>query len=258
VIDFATVLLLATQTGELGASWHWDTEAPICVVQQETAFGKIKISRTPGNEETQLEVTIPKRPADREGKLQEGSINLSPDGTSPAQGFLSKQGKTLKVHAVTLDPSFIQNLSNASALAISSGASEPVRIAFESVATAVEGLRACEDRKMRTWGIDPTSWRSLKSRPIPVEDPRNGFTAFDYPEEAMRAHVEFDAIIRLDVGLDGTVEKCRGLNPGSYKGFETASCAVLGKARFHPATDSAGRPVSAPIVYDVVFRLKDA
>ena len=108
---------------------------------------------------------------------------------------------------------------------------------------------------MSTWGIDPVAWRALRSRPIPLAPVRDRFSELDYPEEALRAHIEFDAIIRLDVGPNGIVQQCRGLNSGTYKGFETASCAILKRAQFRPAFDAVGNAVSAPIVFDVVFRI---
>jgi TonB family protein len=254
MISFGVVLLLAAQATPGVANWQWDTTSPVCAVQQENGSETIKISRTPANEETVLEISVPKRGGDREERIPDASLDLSP-GKSPASVYVLKQGKKLKVYAATQDPGFIEPFSNASVLVISGGSIQPLELPVSSARVAVGALKACEDRKMAAWGIDPVAWRGLKSRPIAIEDPRERFTELDYPEDALRAHVEFDAIIRLDVATDGTVEKCRGLNPGSYKGFETASCAVLTKAKFHPAIDSAGNPVIAPIVYDVIFRI---
>jgi TonB family protein len=108
---------------------------------------------------------------------------------------------------------------------------------------------------MREWGIDPRAWRNLQSRPLPTEHVKERFHELDYPADALAANVEADAVIRLDVAPDGSVTNCGMVNAGVPKSFEVASCNVLKSAKFKPATDARGKPVSAPIVYDVRFRI---
>jgi TonB family protein len=258
MVNFAISFLVMAQavpTASIG-DWQWDTNAPICTLRQELpASEALEISRTPANEETQLKVTIPARPGVREGQFHDVAIDVPPAGKSLGDGTITKDGKKLRIYAVTADPSFIQNFASASVLAVPSGTSEPAHIGVRSARAAVQALRECEDRKMQAWGIDSAAWRSLKSRPIPLAPVRDRFSALDYPPDALRAGIEFDAIIRLDVAADGRVQECRGLNPGSYKGFEAASCEVLKGAHFRPALDASGNPVSAPILFDVVFRI---
>jgi hypothetical protein len=80
----------------------------------------------------------------------------------------------------------------------------------------------------------------------------------------MQAGVQADSIIRLDIAPDGRVSGCSALNRTTkaedlalFNAFESVSCRVLKGATFRPATDQAGKPVSAPIVYDVKYRLAD-
>jgi TonB family protein len=256
MIDVAIFVLIAAQSGSAAEpdKWHWDTSSPICVMVQETGPNSIKISRTPANDEAQIELSVPKRPLSKRGRFH-GSIGLQPGGDSPADGFFTAQGKMLKIYAQTADPAFIESLSNAKTLSISNGTDVPERVTISAADEAVRALHACEDRKMTAWGIDPVAWRALKQRPIPLSPVRDSFSDLDYPAEALRAHIEFDAVIRLDIGIDGKVQGCRGLNPGGYRGFETASCAALKHAQFQPALERGGKPVAAPVVFDVVFRI---
>jgi TonB family protein len=258
-MSLAMLVLLAVQSPQATVGdWEWDASTPICTLRQTTpSLETIEIARTPANDETALKIITRSRGKVREGQFHDASIDLYPVGKALADGSLGKTGKGLTVFAVTPDPTFIRYLSGASALAISSEKAKPVRIEVRSATTAIQALRECEDRKMRAWGIDPVAWRALKSKPFPLAPVRDRFSALDYPGEALRAGVEFDAIIRLDVGRDGSVEQCRGLNPGDYRGFEVASCAVLKGAKFRPALDAAGSPVSAPFIFDVRFRISD-
>jgi hypothetical protein len=253
---FAIAALLATPSAVGDEIWRKDAKSPICAVAHGIgSSGSIEFSRTPGNDETQLKLTLPKRRDLQEGQFHDASLELSPTDKVMSDGGISKRGKNSTIYAVTSDPTFFTKLAGASSLTITVAGAAPVSVAIPAAASAVEALQDCEDGKMRAYGLDPVAWRSLKSRPSPIEPVRNRFSALDYPEAALRAHVEFDAIIRLDVGTDGTVQRCSGLNPGNYKGFEIASCDVLKGAKFKPAVDSAGTVVSAPIIYDVVFRI---
>jgi hypothetical protein len=251
------MVLAAQSVATDDEAWRPDAKSPICVMNHDgRSSGTIEILRTPGNDETQLKLTVPKRPDLREGQFREASLELSPSDRVMSDGGISKHGKSLTIYAVTPDPTFLKKLSDATTLTFSVGDSAPVRVAIPSVASAVQALQDCENRKMIAYGIDPAAWHSLKSRPSPTQPVRNRFSALDYPEAALREHVEFDAIIRLDIGTDGMVKRCSGLNPGDYKGFEIASCDVLKGAKFKPALDSAGTAISSPIIYDVVFRIE--
>lgn len=257
MLVFGTVLLLAAQTGGL-PDWQWDTKSPICVLTQEIGDSRsIEIRRTPANDETQVNFALSKRAGLRDGRIQNATLELLPAGTFSADGVIMQPDKDVEVSAITSDPAFIEKLASSTSVILSLAGNAPIGGAIRSARAAVQALRECEDRKMRAWGINAAAWRGLQTGPIPLSPVRDSFSALDYPDEAMSAHIEADAIIQLIVGTDGTVRQCRGLNPGDYKGFEAASCRVLNKARFKPAVDAAGTAVEAPIIYDVVFRLED-
>jgi TonB family protein len=253
----ALVLLVLTDApANSFDDWQWDRKSPICVLQQQTTPSEtIELERTPGNDEVQLRITTSPGPISREGRFHAGMIRVSQAGQSSIDGTVRKKGKRRTFYAVTSDPAFIEEFASASSIEISAAEVTSARIPIRSARLAVEGLRACENHKMSAWGLDPSAWWSLKSHPIPLSQVRDRFSALDYPRDALSAGVEFDSIIRLDVSAAGDVEKCTELNPSAYKGFETASCAVLKGARFQPALDGLGKPVPAPIIYDVVFRI---
>jgi TonB family protein len=251
----------ATTVPEPPSGWEWDEETTICALRQKPSPGSatIEMKRTPGNEQTELLITLPPKTKIRDGRFQDGNVTLQPGGvsvTGPAgmSTWRNAHGGP-RLYASIYDPSFMMKLKNAADVQISEPKAGSFEFAMTSASDVVGALQTCEDSKMRAWGIDPQSWRALRERPQPLGDPRNGFTGDDYPREALAQHVEDDAIIRLDVSPEGTVTGCTQLNAGSYRGFEQAACRVLERGRFEPARDSNGQPVSAPIVYDIVFKL---
>jgi TonB family protein len=259
-----SILLLLIQAAQ-GASaeppdWQWDRASPICTLRQQISSSgdMIEVSRTPANDETEIKITAQLRSKVREGRFRDGAITPFPADKAVADVALRvDDGKRLQVYAVTPDPAFVGGFSNASALEISHERIAPIKMDMRSAAAATAALHSCEDRKMREWGIDPVSWRALRSRPFPLKAVRDRFRDLDYPAAALAQSVETDAITRLDIAPDGTVERCQSLNSGDYKGFEEAACKVLKGARFRPASDSAGNAVAAPVVFDVRFRISD-
>jgi TonB family protein len=240
--------------------WAWDPKVPICSLKQQPyPDGEtVEIERTPANDETVLEVTLPPKTKLRNGHFLDATVAIDSGGRFAADVLVGvdKAGRT-QLYMVSPDPAFIGQLAGTATLEVVHAKIGSIRVPIHIAPTIITTLRECEDKTMTEWGIDPAAWRSLQARPFPLNHVRDGFSALDYPAEASRAHVEADAIIRLDIAADGRVSACRALNPGLLRGFETASCDVLKGAKFRPAVDSAGRPVSAPIVYDVRFRLGD-
>jgi hypothetical protein len=160
------------------------------------------------------------------------------------------------------DPEFIENLARTASLQISHSKLGSVRVPVDVPPEVISLLRQCEDETMTIWGLDAAAWHNLKTRPQPLSPPLARFRASDYPPEAAQRGAQADSIIRLDIAPDGRVSACNALNRTTkdlalFKSFESVSCAVLKGATFRPATDQTGRPVSAPIVYDVKYRLAE-
>lgn len=239
-------------------TWEWDSKVPTCALRQHVPTGaeEVTIERTPGGEETQLLVTLQAGPKLGEGHFLNATIGMDSGRTFLADIDLAvdSDGRS-KLYLDSPDPAFIDNLSGTTALNTSYGRNKNARVPVQVPAKLIATLRECEDTTMHEWGIDPRAWRSLKSRPLPTEHVKERFHGLDYPADALAANVEADAVIRLDVAPDGSVTNCGMVNAGVPKSFEVASCNVLKGAKFKPATDASGKPVPAPIVYDVRFRI---
>lgn len=251
----ALLLLLSANAADAdAASWRWDPDSAICSLIQDFGNARLEISRTPANNQTGVRLIF-KSLKRGEGEIEEGVIALQPGGLASGEVQLRKFDGKLYVNALTEDPKFLEKLSGASALQISGGDIEPVSAPVKSAAAAVDALRKCEDDRMREWSIDPIAWHALKAAPVPRQPLGRMFNDFDYPLEAMTFLVTGDTITRLDVAADGSVRRCSSINASKYKGFENATCRILRRARFTPALDGSGKPVPAPYVVNVRFRI---
>jgi len=260
----ALALAVASQSAAAAPTnpqvWAWDSTIPTCALKHQGSPGEgtITIERTPGNDQTELMITLP-----RGSKLREGRFIDASAATDNGRTFVANLSTAdSEMHVDSPDPEFIASLASTSSLQISHPKLGSVRVPINVPPAVIGTLRQCEDQTMIAWGLDPATWHNFKTRPQPVGRPLDRFTAGDYPAAALQQGVQADSIIRLDIAPDGSVSACRALNRTSkaedlalFKSFETVSCTVLKGATFRPATDQAGKPVSAPIVYDVRFRL---
>ena len=113
-----------------------------------------------------------------------------------------------------------------------------------SMGEPMKAMRACTDELLDHWGLDAAAQRSLQRLPVPVTTPQRWFEATSYPDNAagLNGYVHF----RLTVDATGAVQDCA--IPSATKGsvLAKATCETLKRrARFKPAIDQSGKPVSS-------------
>ena len=239
------------------ADWSWDRDTPVCSLQQQLPSGdEIHVIRTPGNDETEVEITLKQGSRLKEAPSRPAWIVVAPGGNTLADVSTGvDETDRPQIYAVTQEPAFVTRFAGSTKLQISGEGYPSSPVEVRSAAAAIAALRACEDEKMREWGLDPVAMRGLRSWPAPSEPIRKRFRDLDYPAAALANAVEADTVTRLEIGPDGRVRDCVSVNSGDYRGFEQAACAALTGARFKPAVDATGKAVSSYYVYDVRFRI---
>lgn len=257
----ALALVLSIQPSSIVAPptdrWEWNSESTVCTLKQQASIDgqAVEIERTPANDGTEINITLPVGSKLRIGFLRDAAIKTDSGRTFVGDVAVgSNRGRRL-LHLDSPDPALIDSLPLTASLQISHSKIGRFQIPVRIAAAIVTLLRDCEDKMMRGWGIDPIAWRGLQSRPMPLNRPKDRFSDLDYPGGALMANVEADVITRLDVGINGTVSSCKALNVGLFAGFGTTTCKVLRGAKFRPAADENGNLVSAPFVYNVKFRI---
>ncbi|MCA1748332.1 MAG: energy transducer TonB [Parasphingopyxis sp.] len=77
----------------------------------------------------------------------------------------------------------------------------------------------------------------------PAGNPGLWVTSADYPVAALRQGHEGVTAFRLYVGSDGRVTQCEVTESSGHPALDEQACIALQvRARFHPATDTEGRP----------------
>ncbi len=105
------------------------------------------------------------------------------------------------------------------------------------------------------------SWADLLERqqpdllPTPINQ-QNWIRSEDYPSAAIRNGEQGVVEYEIAISASGAVENCGIIRSSGSTSLDVATCqAVKERARFNPATDSQGRPVSAKGRYRFTWRL---
>jgi protein TonB len=71
------------------------------------------------------------------------------------------------------------------------------------------------------------------------------FSTDDYPQSAIRNEEQGTTAVRLTIGPDGRVSDCSITQSSGSSALDNATCSILRRrARFTPAKDQAGNPIS--------------
>ena len=94
--------------------------------------------------------------------------------------------------------------------------------------------------------------------PVPRNGPAGWITNNDYPNSDLRRENEGTAGYRLVVGSDGRVDACEITSSTGHSSLDSLTCRLLSRrARFEPATNSAGADVVGTFSGSVAWQIPD-
>ena len=87
--------------------------------------------------------------------------------------------------------------------------------------------------------------RVAAKRAVPKGNPGNWATTNDYPSRALREEREGTSGFRVTIGTDGRVTDCQITSSSGHADLDAAACEnIRRRARFTPASDSDGQPIT--------------
>ena len=82
------------------------------------------------------------------------------------------------------------------------------------------------------------------------------FSTDDYPQSAIRNEEQGTTAVRMTVGPDGRVAECSITQSSGSSALDNATCSILKRrARFTPAKDQAGNPISDTVSQRIRWEL---
>lgn len=133
----------------------------------------------------------------------------------------------------------------------------PIVLETGSMHKPLEALGKCIYNLTASWGIDVEKHKSLMRKATPVGSSSSWVVTGDYPTEMLRSAQAAIIEFRLSVGADGVPTACHIQSTTRPKKFDQAVCqSVMRRARFEPALDAAGSPITSYHQNTVHFQIK--
>lgn len=124
----------------------------------------------------------------------------------------------------------------------------------------IRAFNLCIENLVESWGFDIEEQREVVTPPqITNLDLVAGRITREYPAEALRKGAQADFHLRLNVGENGSVEKCTLLNQTLAEGFDMKRhpCTIFqSDARIEPARKLDGTAVRSFYTTRIVYRMR--
>jgi len=121
---------------------------------------------------------------------------------------------------------------------------------------AVAMLDECLTDLRAHWNADEKASQSVATPATPIRPLGSFFDARDYPADAMRQRQEGSVLFSLLIDEMGSVRDCSVFISSGVASLDTMSCyRLVGKAKFKPALDKAGKPVKSVYFQTVKWRM---
>ncbi len=142
--------------------------------------------------------------------------------------------------------------------AVTDGAGETVRLQTRAMDKAVAALDACIVKQLQDAGLDWEGHGSFRTHAEPRDIAEWAQKLQrNYPSEAERSGLSGPVPVRLIVSKEGRVSRCDVTNYLTARVLRQTACDLLVEhARFTPATDAAGEPVTDFYWTRVVYQIR--
>jgi TonB family protein len=107
-------------------------------------------------------------------------------------------------------------------------------------------LRKCTDELVEHWGLDAEAQRHLTRKAAPASDPGTWISSEEYPSNLLARGVQGLVQFRMIVNAEGHPTSCTIQQSTRPVEFDETVCRVLmRRARFDPALDAQGKPITS-------------
>ncbi|MEH3101402.1 energy transducer TonB [Sphingomonas adhaesiva] len=182
------------------------------------------------------------------------TLALAGGGTqeSPFEAF-SYGDRTTRRQQFQVTTTMFRDAPSDTVLTITPALGPAVSLKTTALAKAWKAVDACRASVLGSWGKDPVRLANVVTPPRFV-DPHGWIRWTDYPVAALAKGQMGTTAIAWTVGVDGSVEDCHVTISSGSPDLDDAVCrALIGRARFIPGRDAAGKPVPAMLTRQIVW-----
>ncbi|MFN3945877.1 MAG: TonB family protein [Allosphingosinicella sp.] len=252
-LAFIAAAALAAQPHPVAENWRLEDRPAECLA---THGAGLEIAVTPNSGVAALTVIDPS-PA-LAGAAASGPLQIVLDspplriGDAAFQMFQTGGQKRLSLFR--LPSELLQRIATSAELRLEQGGSAVAAFPLGPVGEAIDGIRRCEETRLREWGVDVEALLGLQRRPHPLVAVQIGVD--DYPTASRSAREEGMVVVRLDLNAEGRVQECAVAVGSGHAALDRTTCRLYrARARYRPALGADGTPVPSQTVARALWRL---
>lgn len=240
----AMAAMLVVQAAPAGR-WEVNIAPAQCTLRRRldaTPVERVTIITTPGSGAFGLLVEGKALHDRREAAGVRGRITIGSGAATPWPAALLRPGTGAAVLYAGLRDEIIDAIAAGGPVAIEAGGVVAGPIALPDAAKGIAALRTCEREQLAEWGADAAAVTPARALTDPDGWLKVGqLRAFDFAGDRL------DALFRLGIAADGTVDGCEQLS-----GERVGACPMLtGRRLYAPARDAAGKAVQGAATYRI-------
>lgn len=257
----STAVLAAPDVPSAAGEWVLEQKEQSCVIAMSSAgprHQKLTFAVTPGQDAANgsLGGNIP-RIGSRSGQTEVELILMPSSYRVTASAALTRDPDTWDEIFVYWDmpEMLIDQLAKSTGLAIESKGKRRFEVKFFSPAEAVSALRACNEMRLKSWGVDTTAMATLKRKPKPMRG-THLIDSNDYPVASAIKREQGTTVVRFTVDVDGRTKACVPVVSSGFSALDAQSCkSILARGRFEPALDAQGNKTASETVASIRWSL---
>lgn len=180
-----------------------------------------------------------------------------------------EDGRITALRMQLMGDEFMSDFANAGGVALRMGETRLAILSLRGTRAVAQRLSRCAADGFRRYPPDPfrSTTRQSSSTTAPSAgsanpQPRTNLASYvsndDYPASALRAGEEGRTSFRLTVGPSGRVLDCAVTISSGSLALDNATCRIMrSRARFTPARDASGSPITGTAESSINWRIVD-
>lgn len=184
------------------------------------------------------------------------SLTISAETNVFNQIFAKKKKKNKEEEAVAIKPITAEREKAIKFISFYENKDEIIKLQTGEMKQAFKALRTCTTELVSHWGIDIDRHETKLQSVKPKNDPSKWVTPDDYPRNALLNSEDAIIKFRLKVNDSGKAEECHIQLSIGNESFDQVVCQkVMARARFDPALDKDGNPMTSYYINKVRFHI---
>ena len=244
------------------ARWHLDGATNRCVLTRRLdgspAPATFVLRTIPGSGVYDVMLAGRELPGEIRRARRQTSIALAPGGKPHAARATTIDlggdlGQAIAIGPLPAD--FAADFARAQTLALADQGRALGTWTIPAAAAAARAFASCEAEKQVDWGADPAAVAPGATPPRPLGDSHGWLSLRDLGLADSLGTAAIAAVFRLVIDAQGRATACTILESAGNVQLPAAACrSLVRRARYEPARDPSGNPVTSVTTYTVAVR----